>query len=71
MSDILVNFSVAKKYLAQNGLRCQPSAVEELRNLIKNYADGIAEKASEIAEQDKRKTIKPEDVIDATTAESD
>ena len=57
MTNNLIAYSKAKLYLAKEGCNVKPAAVEELRVLIKEFAEKIGKKATDIATEAKRKTI--------------
>lgn len=61
MENIVVPKSMLKKFLASKGMRVQPESVEKFEKMFRNWADKIANIASQNCKEAKRKTIMPED----------
>mgnify|MGYP001568313992 FL=1 len=63
--DLLIPFSLAKRYLASKNLRVAPEASEKMRQYVKEMALKFAEKVTVITVEKKRATIYLQDVVDA------
>lgn len=60
------SINAMKEMLGNNtDKRISEDAAKELRLLVENYGEEVAENAREVAEQDDRKTVRDSDVVQA------
>jgi histone H3/H4 len=62
MSDINIPKSMLKKFLSSKGMRVKPASIKTFENKFISWANEVVTKATNRAEENKRKTIMPEDL---------
>jgi histone H3/H4 len=62
VEQVSVNFATAKKFLIAGGMRASHEAIVKMQTKLNETAVIMAQEATKAAQDDKRKTIKPEDI---------